>query len=1194
MRLPCSYPELLVATGSASLGHNNGIATNAALVMNNGTIDLNGYNQTVSAIGLYPGATSGIITNTNANLGGNSGAASGPNTSSVLTVNTSATAYPDSAPDIYAGNLNTHIQLVKTGAGTLSLTGTTNTYLGGTVIQQGVLAVSTLDNGSVQSPNSLGESYLGPSDLTFAAPGGTLRYAGTGATASTSRGFTISDNATATIDVSNATTVLTVNGSAAVDGTESTNPASFAKGPGVGTVILTGTYPYHGNTTVNGGTLVVNGTTGTAGYGSISIASGATLGGTGTLSGAFNHTAGTIVGGASLTLPTTGSLTFTDPVTLNGGTDLNNINSSALSTSGVNQQGYINASGGLTFGSIPETVSLQFVGTLPAGNYMYNLFDYSGTPVVTPNIVYTSNLGRATFTTDLTTTGQVNVNVSSGVASLFWNSTSSGTWDVALNASSGTANWYNTGTNAADKYYQGDSVTFADSGTTVGTGTLGTPLQTNITINTTVAPGSIAVTSNTSNYSFSGTGNISGSGTLTKSGSSTLTIATANTYTGNTTISGGTVILSNTTGSGLGTGSVTVGTGVTLSFLYAPSASLGNSSMVNNGTVNYNASGAGTLPVPMSGTGVFTVTGTGNVILSGANTYSGGTYVNAGLIYTAGNSSAFGGSSGGAVNINPGGEIYFNSAGGSYPNAFNLNQSGSSQTVLEAGGGGVSTISGPVNLTTASTLYVDGGVTLIFANTNALTSTNAGLTVGGGGGSSFGIGGNVSIGTGQLAVTAGSLQFTPPASTTITVPCVITGTAAVTQTGPGETVLSGSNTYTGGVNVNGGILQITNSAALGAATNQISIAGGVTTTAQLQLSGGSITVSGPILLGGRAGASANLAHIDSVSGNNFITGNISTTTGGNIYTLESDSGLLTVSGAWNASAGTGLRYYDLQGAGNGLFSGNISNGTAQVALTMQGTGTWTLSGSNAYTGGTNVASGTLVLKSAAAFPSATNLTVASGATLQISNHSTGSSASLVVVGQPTNGGTIDITNNAIDIQTITTGVSDISTINAEAAAAYNGGHWNGTSGTMGVITSTTAANDPMHLTAVGVATGLTSFELGTVASTDVLVKYTYYGDALLTGSVTSADYAKIDLGFLTNLTGWQNGDFNYDNVINGSDYTLIDNAFNMQGVNLATEIASPTAQIAGAGSSSVPEPASLMLIGMGALGLLGRRSCRRH
>jgi hypothetical protein len=56
-------------------------------------------------------------------------------------------------------------------------------------------------------------------------------------------------------------------------------------------------------------------------------------------------------------------------------------------------------------------------------------------------------------------------------------------------------------------------------------------------------------------------------------------------------------------------------------------------------------------------------------------------------------------------------------------------------------------------------------------------------------------------------------------------------------------------------------------------------------------------------------------------------------------------------------------------------------------------------------------------------------------------------------------------------------------------------------------------------------------------------------------------------------------------VIDGSDYSLIDNAFNTQGASLAAIIATPTAII----SSSVPEPASLGVVGIVALGFLARR-----
>jgi hypothetical protein len=71
-----------------------------------------------------------------------------------------------------------------------------------------------------------------------------------------------------------------------------------------------------------------------------------------------------------------------------------------------------------------------------------------------------------------------------------------------------------------------------------------------------------------------------------------------------------------------------------------------------------------------------------------------------------------------------------------------------------------------------------------------------------------------------------------------------------------------------------------------------------------------------------------------------------------------------------------------------------------------------------------------------------------------------------------------------------------------------------------------------------------TFDSITVTYADILVKYTYVGDANLDGHVDGSDYSLIDNGYNNHLTGWYNGDFNYDGVVDGADYTLIDNQYN--------------------------------------------------
>ena len=98
-------------------------------------------------------------------------------------------------------------------------------------------------------------------------------------------------------------------------------------------------------------------------------------------------------------------------------------------------------------------------------------------------------------------------------------------------------------------------------------------------------------------------------------------------------------------------------------------------------------------------------------------------------------------------------------------------------------------------------------------------------------------------------------------------------------------------------------------------------------------------------------------------------------------------------------------------------------------------------------------------------------------------------------------------------------------------------------------------------------------------ATDVLVKFTYKGDANFDGRVSIADYLAIDRGAARGLTGWTNGDFNGDGTIDGLDYFLIDQSFLGQ--------TGPLSAAGTAGVSVVPE-ASALLLGLLALGFMRR------
>ncbi|EQB9146753.1 autotransporter outer membrane beta-barrel domain-containing protein [Salmonella enterica subsp. enterica serovar Kentucky] len=238
------------------------------------------------------------------------------------------------------------------------------------------------------------------------------------------------------------------------------------------------------------------------------------------------------------------------------------------------------------------------------------------------------------------------------------------------------------------------------------------------------------------------TNNISGSGQVVKSGDDTLTLSGANSYTGGTTISGGTLVATNV--DALGTGDVT-----------------------NSSTLELNT--GGTFDNAISGSGQVVKSGDETLTLSGSNTYTGGTLISGGTL-VATNVDALGT---GDVTDNATLEL---NTGGTFDNVI----SGSGQVVK----------SGDDTLTLSGANSYTGG-TLISGGTLVATSVEA-------------------LGSGDVTDNA-VLEL----NTGGTFDNAISGSGQVVKSGDKTLTLSGANSYTGGTTISGGTLVASNVEALG-------------------------------------------------------------------------------------------------------------------------------------------------------------------------------------------------------------------------------------------------------------------------------------------------------------------------------------------------------------------------------------------
>ena len=217
---------------------------------------------------------------------------------------------------------------------------------------------------------------------------------------------------------------------------------------------------------------------------------------------------------------------------------------------------------------------------------------------------------------------------------------------------------------------------------------------------------------------------------------------------------------------------------------------------------------------------------------------------------------------------------------------------------------------------------------------------------------------------------------------TLLVPNAISGSGAVTIDCPinaGTVVLSGNNTFTGAVTVNSGALRITNSGALGStfSTKNIILTNAAAGNPQLRLdgSGGALDLPAGFIfkIANAAGAIFNDA------GDNILRGNIVLTSGGNAEgRVSTVAGSLRLAGTITNDTAAARTFVIGGATGTGQVEGIISDGTLTgetIALRKIENGTWTLTGTNTYTGATTLNAGTLRINAPGSLHASSTVTV---------------------------------------------------------------------------------------------------------------------------------------------------------------------------------------------------------------------------
>jgi fibronectin-binding autotransporter adhesin len=935
----------------------------------------------------------------------------------------------------------------KLGAGKWLLSNAGNSYAGNVIVGAGSLSVDSIANKASNQPLGKGNIQLG-----YAGNSGALEFTGSSvsttdkqviignATAANTGAGSILNNGTGALTFSSATFNPTITGITAtrtltlggtntgantISGIIQNNAAGGAVAltkSGAGTWVLSGANSYTGATTITGGVLRItrNTSLGTA-------AGGVTQSGTSALE--IDGTAAAVTVGA-------------EPLTINGGGITNlgalrNIagNNTYGGTVTMAAQSRINSdSGTLTLNNATASVTGAFTLVVGgAGNVTISTPMTNSTGGVSKGDAGTLILGAPnTFTGG--------VSITAGTVQLG----NSG----ALNSTAGSEN--------AVTFAASSSGTLALGGNNVvirslnSNATPGTPTVENAnTTNATLTVGnSLNLASSYAGVLRDGTG--AGTLSLTKAGTNTLTLSGDNSYTGATLVSAGTLALA-------GSGDINSSSAITLNgsgakFLQTssvagtPGITLTQGTLTGSGTVGAVTVGNATGGILSNNDGVpGAALNVGTLTFSGAatvNTFSSST--SAAIVAT----SLVGNGLAGEVAINPSAASWpagtydlISYGGGSITGAGGFGQfvlgtvTGASarqaKTLGDSGTAITLTISaddipywagdgdGKWNTASANNwkLSSDDSYTLFLATDNVLFNDSATPA------------GPVTVDIDAANVAPSNTTFNHSTKDYVLSGAFGISSGNLTKSGTGTLTVTNANSYTGSTTINGGVLDLS-------ADGAQLYSGATPVSSVVTVGSGGVLVVRNFGQAATAGAgSPTLGNLNNSGGQLVVDGGTlrfsnETSARGRVINIGANGATLDVVNnstySWTTSPATSVPFsgsgQTLTLTGDATSTGTINPviGGTNVSLVKTGAATWTLGGTNTYTGNTTISAGTLSM-SLNRIPTSPTISIGDGATW----NSTGGltlAASQTVTGTGTTGNVTTTTATGL----ITAGSNTIS------------------------------------------------------------------------------------------------------------------------------------------------------------------------